>query len=123
MHGQDLQLEVRQKGYKRRVLQRTTWHLAKGLELAVNLYALVHSAVKPGHRHAAPALGSGFCFAGRELLRMAHSGTKHSTEARLPTQACMEVSALHLRAVLACGAAQQMLSNLRDPRQHEARCL
>ena len=47
---QDLQLEVRRKGYKRRVLQRTSWHLAKGLELAVNLYALIHTAVKPGHK-------------------------------------------------------------------------
>ena len=44
---QDLQLEVRRKGYKRRVLQRTSWHLAKGMELAVNLYALMHTATKP----------------------------------------------------------------------------
>ena len=44
---QDLQLEVRRKGYKRRVLQRTSWHLAKGMELAVNLYALLHTATTP----------------------------------------------------------------------------
>ena len=49
---QDLQLEVRRKGYKRRVLQRTSWHLARGMELAVNLYALSRTATKPSPKCA-----------------------------------------------------------------------